>query len=101
MRDILFAAVAALAFAVFIVWHLKRARTIARVWARANGYEVIRFLWTVHLFGPFPFQSPGKQVARRMLVKDASGNERVVWLLLGDWFLGLLDDTVKEVAWES
>jgi hypothetical protein len=102
MFDVLLFAAALAVVPIWIVRHTLRARQIVRSWAISNGYRVEKYLWTAHSLAPFGFRvSLGKQSVRRVLVRGNDGRNRIAWLLLGDAVVGLLDDRVAEVSWES
>jgi len=88
-------------FAAWVQWHQRRVRSAVKAWADQNHCQILRYLWAFYRVAPFLSSFFGRQTVRRVLVRDSKGRERIVWLLLGDFFVGLLDDRVVGVSWES
>jgi hypothetical protein len=73
---------------------------VVTTWAQAEGYTIVREHHPWLDIGPFVGNVLGKQVVRRLTIRDREGRERTCWLLLGDFFLGLFDERVVKVVWE-
>jgi len=81
-----------------VLLHNRRADRLVREWAESRGVAIVRRNRTWSRLGPgTPLDT--NQVLRYLTVRDASGAERKVWLLLGSDDLGLIDNSVDEI-WE-
>ena len=98
MELLLFAALVVVGTFLVVVWYRGRVDRLVQEWARSRGVTVIRRNRTWLRVGPLrPVDT--SQTVRYLTVRDASGVERKVWLLLGSWSLGVVDSEVDEV-WE-
>ena len=66
-------------------------------WVRGNHLNLVRQQWRLFFRGPF--DSVGKYTVFRIWVRDETQGERVGWVRLGGFFLGLGSDEAK-VVWE-
>jgi len=77
--------------------HYRWAKRRLLVWARDNNVRIVQDQYRMFLRGPF--DSVGKYAVFRISAKDKQGEERVGWVRLGGFFVGLWSEDSK-VIWE-
>lgn len=85
---------------VYPVLRVRRGHALVSRWAAENGYEILGRKWSLFRVGPFPLAALGKQAIYHLVVRDREGRESSCWLRVGDFFVGLLDDSVA-VEWDD
>ncbi len=85
--------------ALYLVARLRRARRMVSRWAAANGLTIVKRHWLFFRLSPWPFVALGRQTVRYVSVRDAQGEVRRCWLLLGQFLWGLTDRV--QAVWES
>jgi len=82
---------------VFSWLHYCRAGRRLDAWARDHHVRIVRRQWRILLRGPHGLS--GRYEVFRIVAADGQGGERVGWVRLGGFFLGLRSDESK-VLWE-
>jgi len=83
---------------VLLNWlYYRWARRRLEAWARESRIDIRRCQWRLFLRGPY--DALGKYAVFRIVAADPSGSERVGWVRLGSFWLGLMTDE-SHVVWE-
>lgn len=85
---------------VYVVWFFARSNLLMRRWATENGYAILHSEARNLRRGPLLWTSSKHQAVYFLKVRDRDGRERLGWLCLGGFWLGLFSDEAK-VKWED
>jgi hypothetical protein len=97
MPSVLFVLIAIL-FVSLGVLRFSKARRLVRQWAESGGLRIVSMQWEPFPSGPFALAAFGKQIVYALSVVDGAGRLRQCWAKCGNWWFGLLDDSI-EVVW--
>jgi hypothetical protein len=78
--------------------HYRWAKRRLHAWARDNNLQIVQVQYRMFFRGPFTVL--GKYEVFRICVKDAQGEERIGWVRLGGFFVGLWSEDSK-VIWNG
>ena len=97
-------AIALIFISLVIGWnalHLRRALTILKRWAAANGFELLEYKRPFYSGGFSVFTTGRGQIVYCVKVRDASGDEHAGWVRCGSFFGGVLFSDEAEVKWRG
>lgn len=82
------------------LWQNERANDMLTEWAAENQFQIDRRERRRFFQGPFFWTTARGQYVYRITLHDAQGRQRVAWVRLGSWFLGIWRKKVQ-VYWED
>jgi hypothetical protein len=97
LKPLLFFAAILTIIGIAIYFNFAHSSRLVQLWAKDNGYTLIKYERQLCVNTPFKICGKG-QVVWAIRVTNRQGEERDAWLLCGDFLFGTLSDSV-EVKW--